>query len=239
MKNRSISARSADVSSNVDLKLDWCSHEAAKFACQHWHYSKKIPVNKMVKIGVWENNVFIGVVIFGLGASATAYKQYRCGSTEYCELVRIALNKHITPVTKIVSIAIKMMTRENKKLRVISSFADSFEGHVGAIYQGGNWIYTGTSAPVTEYFYNGQWRHATDVYKRLTPEQVKKLESRKKPFKYRYVMPLDAEMKKQVESLRKPYPKKPCAGSETVTRSPIQEKEGGSIPTPALIANKE
>lgn len=29
--------------------------------------------------------------------------------------------------------------------------------------------------------------------------------------------------------------RKPCAGSETVTRSPIQGKEGGSIPTPALI----
>lgn len=33
--------------------------------------------------------------------------------------------------------------------------------------------------------------------------------------------------------------RKPCAGSETVTRSPIQGKEGGSIPTPALIAIKE
>lgn len=219
------------MSSKVDLRLDWCSHEAAKFACEHWHYSKKIPVNKMVKIGVWENSAFIGVVIFGLGASAVAYKQYGCESTEYCELVRIALNKHITPVTKIVSIAIKMMTKENKKLRVISSFADSF-------YQGGNWIYTGTSAPVTEYFYNGQWRHVTDVYKRLTPEQVKRLKSRKKPFKYRYVMPLDKEMAKQIEPLRKPYPKKPCAGSETVTRPPIQEEEGGSIPTPAL-QNKE
>jgi len=218
------------------LRLDWCSHEAARFACENWHYSKKIPVFKLAKIGVWEDGIFIGAVIFGLGASAVAYKQYNIKSNEYCELVRVALNKHNTAVTKIVSISIRMLRKESPGIRIISSFADSYEGHIGGIYQGGNWIYTGTSADVTEYFYNGSWRHVTDVYKRLTSERIKTLPKRSKPFKYRYVMPLDDEMRARIEPLRKPYPKKPCAGSETVTRRPIQDGEGGSIPTPALIA---
>lgn len=33
--------------------------------------------------------------------------------------------------------------------------------------------------------------------------------------------------------------KKPCAGSETVTRQPIQAGEGGSIPTPALNSTRK
>jgi len=57
------------VSSKVELKLDWCSHEAAKFACEHWHYSKTIPANRSNYIGIWEEGKYIGAVIFGLGAS--------------------------------------------------------------------------------------------------------------------------------------------------------------------------
>ena len=47
-------------SEKVELKLDWCSYEAAKYACEHWHYSKCMPVGKTVKIGVWENKKYIG-----------------------------------------------------------------------------------------------------------------------------------------------------------------------------------
>ena len=39
--------------------------------------------------------------------------------------------------------------------------------------------------------------------------------------------------------LEAPMPFRKGAGSETVTRRPIQDGEGGSIPTPALIGNKE
>jgi hypothetical protein len=60
--------------SKAILKLDWCSHEAAKYACEHWHYSKCVPKQKTVKIGVWENSVFIGCVISD--HSALSYYSY-------------------------------------------------------------------------------------------------------------------------------------------------------------------
>ena len=50
------------------LKLDWCSHEAARWAVEHWHYSKSMPTPPVVKIGVWEDERFIGVVLFSRGA---------------------------------------------------------------------------------------------------------------------------------------------------------------------------
>jgi hypothetical protein len=29
-----------------ELKIDWASHEAAKYACENWHYSKCLPAGK-------------------------------------------------------------------------------------------------------------------------------------------------------------------------------------------------
>ena len=52
------------------------------------------------------------------------------------------------------------------------------------------------------------------------------------PGKHKYLMPLDSEMRKQLEPLRKPYPKR--VGSDTVDTSAVQAGEGGLTPTPTL-----
>jgi hypothetical protein len=223
------------VSSKVNLKLDWCSHEAAKFACEHWHYSRCIPKSKLVKIGVWENSNYIGAVIFGVGATSQLVQSYGLKMEQGCELVRVALNKHMTPVSRIIAIAIKNLKKEMPGLRLIVSFADPNQGHVGAIYQAGGWVFSGNSSSSPEYIYKGkrwQGRSFRNKYKGM--EHHPDVEIVQGSSKHRYLMPLDKEMAKQIEPLRKPYPKKPCAGSETVTRRPIQDGEGGSIPTPAL-----
>ena len=38
----------------ADLRLDFCTHEAAKHAVLRWHYSRAMPSAKLVRIGVWE-----------------------------------------------------------------------------------------------------------------------------------------------------------------------------------------
>lgn len=62
--------------SKADLRVDWATYEAAKYACEHWHYSKSLPLPPMVRIGVWENGKYIGVIIFSRGASPNLGKQY-------------------------------------------------------------------------------------------------------------------------------------------------------------------
>src|SRR4030095_14976368 len=99
----------AEVMAKVDLKLDWCSHAAAKYAVEHWHYSKTMPKSKLVKIGVWENAIFIGAVVFGVGATSDLVKRYALRMEEGCELVRVALSAHCSPVSRIISIFIKML----------------------------------------------------------------------------------------------------------------------------------
>lgn len=61
---------------------------------------------------------------------------------------------------------------------------------------------------------------------------IKGLEKSAIFWKHKYLMPLDAEMRKRIITLAKPYPKR--AGSETNDTSGIQPEEGGVTPTPAL-----
>ena len=78
----------------TNLKISWATFESTKYACLNWHYSKCVPVGKLVKIGAWEDNKFIGVVLFGRGANQHLGKPYNLEQTECVELVRIALNRH-------------------------------------------------------------------------------------------------------------------------------------------------
>jgi hypothetical protein len=117
------------------IRIDWATHEAAKYACVNWHYSKCLPVGKLVKVGAWENDKFIGVVVFGRGANKSLGEPYGCSQLECCELVRIAMTDHITPVSKIMMIAIKFLKSAHKELKLIVSFADIEKGHHGGIYQ--------------------------------------------------------------------------------------------------------
>lgn len=218
--------------SRPDLKLDWCSHAAAKFAVERWHYSARLPAGKIVKIGVWEGGQFIGVVLFGLGSGNTTNgRRYGLAvSHEIAELTRVALRTHNAPVSRIVAIAIRMIKRQSPGIRLLISMADPGVGHVGGIYQAMNWIYTGTSAPDVQYFSHGKWEHHRTATSRGS---VKGLPSRRIPPKHRYLYPLDAATRQQIEPLRKPYPKK-CAASIAVDAPGVQPGEDGAAPIAAL-----
>lgn len=236
MKKQRSFARSAIMNLRPELKLDWCDSKAAAYACKKWHYSKTVPMGKPLRIGVWENGKFIGVVFFGSGASACLGRPYGLNNFEVCELVRVALKKHDAPCTRIISIAISMLKKYCPKLRLIVSFADPFHGHHGGIYQGGGWIYSGDSSP--SYMWkmpDGTIAHDRRFSgtgwnaKKTPPKTAVKI---KVPGKHRYLMPLDAEMRKQITLLSKPYPKRATSADSGTSGS--QPEGGGASPTVAL-----
>jgi hypothetical protein len=235
-------ARSAAMSSQPDkpvLRLDWCSHEAAKYAVEHWHYSRSMPVGKCVRVGVWEQSVFIGCVLFAWGMNKDLLTPYGLKIAEGAELVRVALNKHVSSTSRIVAIALKLLRIQSPGLRLLVSFADPTEGHHGGIYQAGGWIYAGKSPPVDEWVLNGrrlnrraftgqQFGGGRASVAGIPPGAVKT----RRQGKHRYLMPLDAEIKKRILPLSKPYPKR--AGSDTKDTPANLAGKGGSTPTPAL-----
>jgi len=225
----------------ADLKIDWATHEAAKYACEHWHYSKSVPVPPLVKIGVWERGKFVGVVIFSRGASSNLMKPYNLTQDEGCELTRIALTSHTTPVSRIVRLAMQFLNRNSPKLRLIVSFADPQYGHHGGVYQAGNWIYAGDTSAGREFWHKGKRLHSRQVSekgwniqqgvkrKTVKPSECKILNTLGK---HRYLMPLDKGMRKRILPLSKPYPKR--ASSETSDTADFQSDKGGATPTDAL-----
>jgi hypothetical protein len=184
-----------------------CSHEAAKYAVEHWHYSKRMPSFKLIKYGAWENGLFIGCIIFSRGASPYLGMKYGLAQTDCCELTRVAFKTHKVAVTRTIAIAIKIVKKTNPGLKLIISFADPEQGHLGAIYQAGNWLYSGESSKTTVFCLNGETRHMRELYHKAKSGEI----NPKKEIhagKHRYLMPLTPEMKKQIEPLRQPYPKK-------------------------------
>lgn len=201
--------------SKADLRVDWATHKAAKYACENWHYSGCLPVGKLVKVGAWERNKFIGVVLFGRGATPNLGKPYNLGQDECVELVRVALTKHEAPVSRIVAIAIKFLHRSNQKLRLVVSFADQSQGHRGGIYQAGNWIYNGQGVPAKFYMIRGKLTHPRSIGAKGFVQNIhgaRQIDPAatvvEVPGKHRYLMPLDAEMRERIAPLAKPYPKR-------------------------------
>lgn len=223
----------------TNLKIDWATHEAAKYACETWHYSKCLPAGTLVKVGAWEDGKYIGCVIFGHGAIHEIGSPYGLTQFECVELVRVALTKHLFPVSKIMALAIRFLKKQSPKLRLITSYADPSQKHHGGIYQATNWIYEGQIG-IRDYLkVNGTVQHPRSLYAKYGTSSIPKLQSKglkvesvKVPGKHKYLMPLDDEIKKQVQSLAKPYPKR--ATSNDSVASGFQSEEGGAIPTVAL-----
>lgn len=218
----------------VELKIDWATYEATKFACLNYHYSKCVPAGKIVKIGVWENKKFIGVVLFSRGANSSLGSPYGLTQTQCCELTRIALTKHHNPVSRILKIAFIFLRKHNKGMRLIVSFADTEQNHHGGVYQATNWIYSGMTKSADEYMVRGKRMHGRSM-RALYQTHIGKdfIKIVKGSSKHRYLMPLDDEIKKSISHLAKPYPKR--AGSIDSDASGFQSGDGGANPTSALI----
>jgi hypothetical protein len=188
-----------------ELRLDFCTFDAARHAVLTWHYSHAMPSGKLVRIGVWEGGEFVGVVIFGRGANNNIGKPYGLAQTEVCELVRVALREHHAPVTRIVSIALRLLRKHSPGLRVVVSYADPERHHRGGIYQAGNWIYSGASVAQPEVIIDGKIVHkrtANAVY-----GTIKGLPKSPILWKHKYLMPLDDAMRESLRAHARPYPK--------------------------------
>ncbi len=206
------------MSQSVDLLVDFCDYKAAKYAVMNWHYSKTIPTSPRIMVGVWENKNYIGCVVFSRGANNNMLRPYNLIITDGCELTRVALSYHISPVSQIVSRAIKKLKEKSPNLRLIISYADPLENHYGGIYQAMNWVYSGKSSGDTrlklpsgkllhsrQFSVNGiktQYGEKTIVPSHRDGEIVKV------PGKHRYLYPLDRAMHRQIEPLSQPYPKR-------------------------------
>ena len=225
-----------------DLRLDFCSHDAARHAVMRWHYSRRMPKCKLVKIGVWEDGRFCGAIIYGLGANRHLASPFGLESTEAVELVRVALcSGRQYPTSKCVAISLRLLRRQSPGLKLVVSYADRGEGHMGTLYQAGGWLYLGAS----EQSYlkvKGKIEHPRTLYDRygrqgqsipwLRQHVDPKAERVPMAPKLKYVYPLDPKLRRELAAVALPYPKR--ERSDTGDAPAVQAGEGGSTPTRSL-----
>lgn len=226
----------------MTLRLDFCSHQAAKHAVLRWHYSRAMPAAKLVRIGVWEHDRFVGVILYGSGANRHLSRPFGLKPTQACELVRVALaSGRQYPTSRCLAFSLKMLKRQSPGLQLVVSYADTKQGHLGIIYQATNWLFLGGSTqPYLKI--RGKIEHPRSLYDRYGPggQQIGWLRKNvdpnaqrvEMPAKFKYVYAFSKPLRQRLEVSAQPYPKR--VGSSDDAAPGFQPGEGGSNPTPTL-----
>jgi hypothetical protein len=225
------------------LHVDFCSHEAAKHAVMRWHYSRAMPSSKLVRFGVWEKKKFSGTIIFGLGANRHIARPFGLKDQEVCELVRVALapgREH--PTSKCVAISLRMLRRQSPGLKLVVSYADAGQGHVGTLYQAVGFYFIGTSDQ-SYIRVRGTIEHPRTLWDRFgrqgqsIPWLRENVDPRAERVpmapKLKYVFPLDKKLRRDLEAIARPYPKSAAEVNPGDT-SGVQPEEAGSSPSRPL-----
>ena len=120
-------------------------------------------------------------------------------------------------------------------MRLVVSFASQDAGHHGGIYQAGNWIYDGKTAPKDEFLFRGKRATDRQVSQFVKDTGVTRGEWERrgvmvrlptKP-KHRYLMPLDDDMRAHIAPLAKPYPKR---AKQAMAEHPSAQRQGSADP---------
>lgn len=193
------------------------SAKAIRYACETYHYSGSVPsvqygFNFYNDAGEW-----CGVVCFGGGANNHIGSPYGLCPGEVMELTRVALNGKQSTTSQCVAMALRALHQQDPLVRMVISYADMDQGHVGTIYQATNWIYEGrkktSPGPLV---IHGQKVHPRTVGARgwkCSVEWLRKhvdpaAEMLKPKGKHKYLFCLDKKLRRDIEKLAQEYPKR-------------------------------
>lgn len=136
-------------------------NEIQSWECEQWvlhkHYAKRMPPISHA-YGLFDDQTLIGVVTYGSPPSRPLCIGV-CG-IEHVENV-LELNRLVLAdnAKNQASILVGRSLRLLPKPRIVVSFADTAQGHVGYIYQATNWLYTGLSKKRNDRVAVGDNRH--------------------------------------------------------------------------------
>lgn len=190
-----------------------------------FHYAKAVPVNTIGYNIYNDSGEWCGVVLYGSGANHNLGNEYNLKQGEIAELVRVALNGKQECTSKAVSMTLKQLHKDCPLIRLVVSYADCDQNHLGTIYQATNWIFVGTKMENTKdssWIINGKRYHGRVIsnwvkqhggLKGLTREQFLRKYYDANAVEYvtqgkrKYLMPMDKKIRKQLIPLALPYPK--------------------------------
>ena len=152
------------------------------------HYAKKFP-QVSYYFGMYDSKELIGITAFGTPASPSLTRGI-CGKKyqdEVLELKRLVLKyNRKNEASYLISKSFKLLP----KPRIIVSFADTSQDHVGVVYQASNFIYTGLSKKRPDWRMKGKNLHSKSICEQFDSAQ-RKSDDRfyliDRPRKHRYI----------------------------------------------------
>lgn len=207
------------------MRLTIANRKAIEYACMHFHYAKAVPVNTLGYNVYNDADEWCGVILYGTGANNNIAASFGLPQGGVLELVRVALNGKQEHTSQAVAASLKLLRKDCPLCRLVVSYADCDQDHLGTIYQATNWLYVGTHMQDTHdssWVVNGKryhgriisdWVRAHGGLKGLTREQFIRKYYDKDAVKYitkgkrKYLMPMDKRIRQQLLPLAQPYPK--------------------------------
>ena len=127
------------------MRLRKATPKEIDFACKRFHYAKSVPAAHKYDYSIFnDNGEWCGVILYSYGSSPQIGMQYGLFAGEVLELIRVALNGKQTHTSQAVAMTLKRLHKDAPNVRLVVSFADQEQGHLGTIYQASNWMYTGS-----------------------------------------------------------------------------------------------
>lgn len=132
-----------------DYEVKECSLEEVREICKNKHYLHRVP-SIVAYYGLFKQELLLGVVTFGIPPSP--YLMKICGEeykSSVLELNRLWCYDEAPKNSEsfLISQGIKLLKRDKPNIKILVSFADTRENHLGYIYQATNWYFTGYSIP--------------------------------------------------------------------------------------------
>ena len=197
------------------IRLSLANHSAVTYACIHYHYAKRVPIDNLA-FNFYENDAWCGVIIYGFGANPSIAKSFKMWNGQVLELVRVALNGKQSVTSQCVAMSLKMVKKYAPCVNLIVSYADADQNHKGIIYQATNWIYTGLTNEnkKSNFIIHGKKIHPRSVGGKnwkvslnWIRENVDKYATQEISIgKHKYLFPLNEKTKKIIIDMSKEYP---------------------------------
>lgn len=166
------------------------SYEETKPFILDIHYAKRMPPLQ-IAYGLYSDKDLLGICSYGIPPSHTLLKGV-CGEDfkkDVIELNRLVLkNNNKNEASFLVGNSLKKLGN-----KIVVSYADSTQGHVGIVYQATNFLYTGITKPIKEIYLKSKphLHHATyrgKTYKQMEEEYGDDVGYRLRSLKHRYVI---------------------------------------------------
>ncbi len=206
-----------------DFSLKVVDKKIAKELIVQNHYSHKWSSCRYA-LGLFNNDVLIGVAVYGFPVGRQTVKSITpyLNNDEVLELTRLWLIDEAPKNSESYFLGLTFdWLRKNTKIKVIISYSDPMQNHLGIIYQATNWLYQGNNTMLIKGYLhkiNGDIMHPRSVvaqFGTIKIEDLKKIDPNYERIemmkKHRYLYILHKKDRKKIISELKhkilPYPK--------------------------------